>query len=496
MAQPAQAAVLVMTTRDGRVLVGKRSDSLGFLGGFLVFPGGRIDPEDHQNLDGLIPKNTEDGVFKLAAFRELAEETGVIVDGGRARSIPHALQGAPFPEIVKTMGASLPFHRLEFAGRWITPKYSPSRFDTHFFFIEVDDDCEVTADPSEFSWARFASATAILEDFEDFGILLSPPTMLALQVLQSGLSDAARRLSVLPRAQDEGLLAFEAVSGIRLLPLKSPTLPPATHTNSYVVGDQKLMVVDPASYEPEVRTKLLAYLEAHRAEGRVVDHILLTHHHPDHTGAAAWLSEKLQVPIAAHRETQAILRDTLKIDRSLEDGQTIDLGLDRRGRPFELKVIFTPGHAPGHIVLVDKREGSPAMIVGDMVAGIGTIIVDPPEGNMKNYLASLARLRELPQKVLFPAHGPPIVDGHQKLENYLRHRANRERQIWEALKERQQGTPRDLLPSAYSDTPKQLYPFAERACLAHLEKLEEDGAVFREGEVFRFIDKPPPWAKN
>ena len=125
------------------------------------------------------------------------------------------------------------------------------------------------------------------------------------------------------------------------------------------------------------------------------------------------------------------------------------------------------------------------MIVGDMVASMGTIIIDPPEGNMAEYLRQLTRLRKRPQGVLFPAHGAPIVDGHGKLDHYVQHRLQRERKVLDALRAVGAGEPTDLLPVAYSDTPTQLYPLAARSCLAHLQKLVEDGVAEGDGVRFR-----------
>lgn len=277
----------------------------------------------------------------------------------------------------------------------------------------------------------------------------------------------------------------EPIPGIRALPLRTPTLPPARHTNTYLVGEERLLIVDPATYEGEERDKLLDHVERRIARGARVEAVVLTHHHVDHIGAATWLSDQLQAPIAAHPITKDLVEKKIPVTRTLVDGEVLDLG-----RGFQVEVLHTPGHAPGHIVLRDLRPDLRAdqrgsMIVGDMVAGVGTIIIDPPEGDMAIYLRELARLRNYPNTVLLPAHGPPQLDGHAKLDQYIAHRLKREAKIFDALKaENKASTPYDLLPRAYDDTPLLLYGLAARSCLAHLIKLTGDGKARQNGEYF------------
>ena len=134
--------------------------------------------------------------------------------------------------------------------------------------------------------------------------------------------------------------------------------------------------------------------------------------------------------------------------------------------------VFTPGHAEGHLCF----EVGAATIAGDMVAGVGTILIDPSEGDMALYLASLERLLARPAAMLLPAHGPAIPDGPAKLREYLAHRRMREDRVVAALPARSTGATLDeLVAQAYSDTPRALWPLAERSLRAHLDKLVRDG---------------------
>ncbi len=266
---------------------------------------------------------------------------------------------------------------------------------------------------------------------------------------------------------------FTAGPGIHVVPLRTPTLPPATHTNCVVLGHERVIVVDPASPYPEEQERLAAWME-----GRQVVAVWLTHHHLDHVGGANDARSRWDVPVCAHPVTKARLQGAVAIDVELFEGDRpdavhdLDLGID-------IVALHTPGHARGHLAF--REETTRTVVAGDLVAGQGTIVIDPPEGDMTDYLATLGRLVHETCGAIVPAHGGLIEDGEGKLLEYIAHRKMREEQLVEALaaRESRSGRPLDLVPAIYPDVPAMFHPLASRQVLAHLLKLEAEGTVDR-----------------
>lgn len=259
--------------------------------------------------------------------------------------------------------------------------------------------------------------------------------------------------------------------GVWRAPLRTPTLPPATATNTLIVGTRRLAVIEPATPDRDERAALDAMLAERAGAGAEVVAVLLTHHHGDHTGYAFELAQRLGVPICAHRLTAA--RIEFPVDVELEDGDRLELG-----DGYVLRALFTPGHAPGHLVFCEERTG--IAYAGDLVAGVGTILIDPADGgDMSAYLDSLARLGAARPTALVPSHGPVLSAPQEHIERYITHRRQREARVLAALHAGARRMP-ELLAGAYSDTPREIWWLAERSLDAHLRKLEAEGRVRRE----------------
>lgn len=267
----------------------------------------------------------------------------------------------------------------------------------------------------------------------------------------------------------------QVAPGLARLPLRTPTLPPATHTNSYLVGTGELAFVEPASPYDEEVARALSAIERARERGMRPKVLLLTHHHVDHVGGAVRLREALGVPLLGHRATVERLAGEVELDGTLDEGDRIELD---GPTPMALEVLHTPGHAPGHLCFSEPTSG--AMIVGDMVASVGTILIEPTDGDMAVYLESLERLRRLAPSMLLPAHGDPIREPGALLSHYIAHRLERERKVRAALDAYgRPATPEELVPDAYADTPRAAWPLAAMSLQAHLLKLERDGVAAR-----------------
>ena len=267
---------------------------------------------------------------------------------------------------------------------------------------------------------------------------------------------------------------------IEMLPVRTPTLPPATQTNTFLIGTQEAVLVEPATPYREEQDAMVQWVQSARLRGVEPVAILATHHHPDHVGGAMALRERLQLPLWAHAMTAQRLDGIVEIDRSIQDGERIQLD---GPIPTSLTALHTPGHAPGHLCFID--EASNIMIAGDMVASVGTIIVEPTDGDMLLYLESLRKMSALEPAGLLPAHGDLIQEPHAVLNFYIEHRLMRERKVLDALQARGKASrPRHLVANAYDDTPKALWPLALLSIEAHLIKLEREGSVAKEGECW------------
>ena len=334
---------------------------------------------------------------------------------------------------------------------------------------------------SELHGAWVAPAAA-LSEWQAGRALLHPPQVHALRVM-AAFRDVPSALAALraPALMGPDFVSedIEFQAGVRCTPLRTPTLPPATHTNCWLLGHGELLVVDPGPSDEAALQPLWRRLDGLRAAGCTVKAVVATHHHGDHVGGLGAVAGRLGVPVWAHARTADRLE--VEVARRLEDGEVLTLA---GTPPMRLRVLHTPGHARGHVCLVD--EASRAAVVGDMVAGQGTIVIDPPEGDMADYLAQLRRLGDLPVGVLCPAHGPVIPDGPAKLDEYLRHRAQRALLVLEATPV-EGASLEAITAAAYADTPSFLHPVAERSAEATLRMLQAAGKVAQEGERFRRV---------
>ncbi len=492
--QPKDAAAVILlrantNPNNPEVFWVKRSTKLAFLGGYRAFPGGQRETLDAEvnvrNCDDL-----ERAAMISCAARELFEEAGVLLARG-AETLTVGQRGSLFddlesgrmtwPQLLEHYGLQLDDRDFTFAGRWVTPPFAPRRFDTWFFLAHcpVKQEPQVTED-SELESGEWIHARDAYEQWQRSEIIVVPPVLHGVKSLAGGLNETlVERFLSVPEAHREPNRRMEFSPHYICFPVRTPTKPPATHTNSYLIyTSNELLIVDPGSPYEEEQAALAKCIDDLMAEGSRPREIVLTHVHPDHVAGVNALNDHLEknnctrLPVAAHRLTAESSKGQFPVDRFIEDNEVIALDGEP---PIRLRALYTPGHARGHLCLYDERTG--ALLSGDNVVGFGSVLIDPADGNMRDYLASLERMRALPNlSVLFCGHGPPVANPYEKIDGYIAHRLERERMILCAVREGA-ATPKEIVTRAYTDVSPKAHAMAERAVLAHLEKLAAEGAV-------------------
>ena len=257
---------------------------------------------------------------------------------------------------------------------------------------------------------------------------------------------------------------------VRRITAPNPGMMTGPGTNTYIIGVDALALIDPG---PESDAHLTALLNA---VGERLRWILCTHTHLDHSPGARALKAATGAEVIGMRAPPG--QDaSFAPDRVFEHGSVLD------GSAFKLRAVHTPGHASNHLCYLLDREQ--LLFTGDHIMQGSTVVISPPDGDMTDYLKSLAMLLELEISRIAPGHGHPIDDPHEEARRLIAHRLKREQKVMAAFAVANPATLDELVPIVYSDTAQRLHQAARRSLHAHLIKLEREGKVQRRDERWK-----------
>ena len=442
-------AVSIVITCKEQMFAIQRQNFLKAFPGYWAFPGGKVEAGDEAFAP--IDKMVEglDARLLGAVVREGKEELGIDL-----REV--ILEGK--------------VNKVSYLGLAVTPDFNPYRFATYFFRIDLKEKLEFDVDRNEAFIAKWMSSAELLKQYDRGFILAVPPVIKVIE--QLGQNPEAESITDLnfQYNSDEYVPYIESLKSVRQIMPLSNTLPPATRTNAFLIGDgpHPKILVDPS---PKDETEYVKFLRTVKTFG--VDKIFLTHHHPDHYERANLMACELNLPVLLSTDTfDRILKKTPDFFNGIKtvfvkEGEIVTKWLNR-----DVKVFEVPGHDEGQLALAP--EDMSWFIAGDLFQGIGTVVIGDDEGDMAKYFKTLERIIRLSPKVVFPSHGIGL-GGTSILEKTLEHRKMREGQILDFHK--QGMSPESMLEKIYAEVPKVLWPYAMKNIQKHLIKLKNDKLI-------------------
>ena len=253
----------------------------------------------------------------------------------------------------------------------------------------------------------------------------------------------------------------EIFSGVRRLLAPNPSMMTGPGTNTYLIGEKEVAVLDPGPAMPAHIDNIVA-----KATGPI-RWILVTHTHPDHSPGVRLLAKATGAEVLGMAAPDGQHQDkTFRAHRVLADGDVL------RSDEFHLQAVHTPGHASNHLCyLLEQHE---LLFTGDHIIDGSTVVIDPPDGNMKHYIDSLRRCKALACRALAPGHGGVIEDPDRAIDWIIEHRLLREAKVRAAMEAHPGLSSHELVPHVYKDVDPKLFAWAERSLLAHLLKLQEE----------------------
>jgi glyoxylase-like metal-dependent hydrolase (beta-lactamase superfamily II)/8-oxo-dGTP pyrophosphatase MutT (NUDIX family) len=530
--RPAATLILLRDSPAGpEVLMLQRTKSAVFLGGAYVFPGGSLDAEDAKLSNRVIGLEVDPNALQppieywIAAVRECFEEAGVLIacDVER-RPIPAARaerlmawRDRPFAELLEREDLYIPAGELAYFGHWITAPGRARRFDTRFFVAAAPQGQQGQHDANETVHELWITPREALERAARNEIELVFATQHTLRELCrfARVEDALAHVRGLDEIEvnracwaqgkdgpklfrradpqyheihwsdpeETGQTRYEIVAGepkrldryVTRLTAPNPGMMTGPGTNTYIVGDGERAVIDPGPDIASHIEKILAF--------QPIKWILCTHTHMDHSPAAAAIKAATGAQVLG-RPAPAGQDATFTPDLVLEDGQRIQIGDREKG--VRLRVLHTPGHASNHLCFL--LEETNMLFTGDHVMQGSTVVINPPDGDMRAYLASLERLLAEEIGIIAPGHGYLVGAPHKELRRLLAHRRAREQKVVRALARLGAASLDELLPLVYDDVPARVHRVAARSLTAHLDKLVIEGTIRTAGAKFTLVE--------
>ena len=517
--RPAATILLLRDAPTGlEVLMTRRSERASFAPGAYVFPGGALDEADHspraRTLSRCRPDQHDEVLGSAtAAIREAFEELGILLASGpdgepvpsaAAQRLNRSHDGDLLGQL-EAHGWTLALDRVWWFSHWIADRDIPRRFDARFFIARMPEGQQPSADGTEQFEPTWVAPADGLERHERGQFDMIFPTIRTLRQLARFRSvaeaiDHCRNQPTVwtssPRAglldgrierycEDEppyGELELVVPDGRPLhsldwqherpvpllrnlwrLTAPNPGRMTGPGTNCYIIGGPgEYVVIDPGP-------KDFAHVaRIHALVGKDLKAIICTHAHQDHVPGAAVLQSLTGAPTLGRPTGPDFAPEWKWIpDRTLHDGDRIRVG------DTTIRALHTPGHTEHHLCLL--MEEDELLLSGDHILNGSTTVIMPPDGNMRDYLASLERLKAERFDTILPAHGHVLGRAKHEIDRLIAHRLKRESKIFAAIHARPRGTLDDLVELAYDDTPKVLWGVAKRSLLAHLLKLREDG---------------------
>ena len=510
----------------------QRTSKAAFLPGAYVFPGGAIDKDDGgeraaRRVRGLddVQASARLGIpsgglaYWVAAARECFEEAGILlavdeqgapVSPARAAALEHLREPLnagtlPFSEILEKENLYIPAQEIAYYSHWITAPGRPRRFSTRFFVACAPAGQHGAHDRSETVHSVWVSPREALERDQRKLIELIFPTRSTLadlahyrtprEIFEHARSlgdievnaacwaldhEGSQRLFRRSDApyheihwsdpEEKGNTCFVIQPGIpkRLdqyvtrLTASNPGMMTGPGTNTYLVGDGEIAVIDPG---PALDAHVAKILEA--GAGRI-RWIFATHTHMDHSPAVAALKKATGAQVLGRPAPAGGSQDaSFAPERVLADGDRVQIG------KLHLRAVHTPGHASNHLCYL--LEETRMLFTGDHVMQGSTVVINPPDGDMRAYLASLERLLALDATIFAPGHGYLIGAPQKEIKRLIAHRLAREAKVAAALQRRGPATLEELVVDVYDEVSPRLHPVAMRSLSAHLDKLVAEG---------------------